>query len=922
MARNLRACGSQFRKFLLLMLLATFTGAHAANADVDHWSTHGPYGSLGRVVALAMHPTVPTTLYAVANDGSGFFASSDGGATWTNKLNNGDRMYAVVVDPTNPANIYVGTDDSSIERSTDGGATWTTVTVGLSGGRAYVHALGIDPLTPGTVYAGLVDNSAAGSRLSKSVDHGATWTSLPVGVDVYSIAVDPVTSGTVYVGNFGNVRKSTNGGASWSTVGTSMGYVYGIAIDRTTPATIYAASSSVGIFKSTDAGATWALRSSTGSTAVMIDPNNRNVILAATVTSGVLRSTNAGSSWSTVNGGLTDLTARALAIDPSHKGGFPVLVSTTAYVATDGGVFKTTTGSPPNWSPLPVARECETNDVAVDPTDPNRVYAATHWDGLFHSTDGGASWTAAIPNSNCFYAGRVQSVAVHPTSPGTVYAGGGGCVSRSDDYGVTWVSADIGMNNLVTAIAIEPATPATIYVSLDSPFTITGGAVRKSIDGGATWNDAVTGLPDPHMPVSALVIAPTTPATTLYAGTESSGVFRSTDGAATWAAMNAGLTTLAVNALAIDPADPNTVYAATDGGGLFKSTGGAWSAISASLVNQRPTAVAFDPLPPQAVIVGTSSGIFQSIDGGATWEDVSEGMLNRNVRVIAAAIGGSAFHAATTRGVYDNHRVLPTPTATPTATDTATPIATPTPTVTQTPVPTPTVTPTPTATATSTPTATVTIVATATPTPTVAATPTPTVTRTPTVTPQPTETVVPTPTATPTSAPFGCDTAPADDCRVPFLAGKASILLLDKTGDDRDSLKWKWLRGTATSPFDFGTPLSTTDYALCIYDANGLALDALVPAGSGWQAGLTGFKYKSRSGTPAGVTQVLLRTGADGKAKILVQGQGTALRLPSLAVIAQPLRVQLRSSDGLCWEAVYGAPPRKSSAAIFSDRAD
>ena len=68
-------------------------------------------------------------------------------------------------------------------------------------------------------------------------------------------------------------------------------------------------------------------------------------------------------------------------------------------------------------------------------------------------------------------------------------------------------------------------------------------------------------------------------------------------------------------------------------------------------------------------------------------------------------------------------------------------------------------------------------------------------------------------------------------------AGKASILLLDKTGEAQDRLKWKWIRGTATSLADYGTPLSTTTYAFCMYDTNGLVLGAIVPAGSAWQAG-------------------------------------------------------------------------------------
>jgi hypothetical protein len=157
---------------------------------------------------------------------------------------------------------------------------------------------------------------------------------------------------------------------------------------------------------------------------------------------------------------------------------------------------------------------------------------------------------------------------------------------------------------------------------------------------------------------------------------------------------------------------------------------------------------------------------------------------------------------------------------------------------------------------------------------------------------------------------------------LPFVAGKASILLLDKAGDERDSLKWKWLRGTATSYLDYGSPLTTTEYGLCMYDANGLVISALVPTGAAWQAGLKGFKYKSRDGSPAGVTQIQLKVGADGKAKVLVQGKGADLGMPALDALAQPLRVQLRSSDGQCWEAVYSAPAKRATSAIFSDRAD
>ena len=70
------------------------------------------------------------------------------------------------------------------------------------------------------------------------------------------------------------------------------------------------------------------------------------------------------------------------------------------------------------------------------------------------------------------------------------------------------------------------------------------------------------------------------------------------------------------------------------------------------------------------------------------------------------------------------------------------------------------------------------------------------------------------------------------------------------------------------------------------------------------------------------MTQVQLKVGGDGKAKVLVQGKGGDLGMPTIEALEQPLRIQLQSSDGPCWEAVCSAPPAKHAAQIFSDRAD
>jgi len=106
-------------------------------------------------------------------------------------------------------------------------------------------------------------------------------------------------------------------------------------------------------------------------------------------------------------------------------------------------------------------------------------------------------------------------------------------------------------------------------------------------------NNVWTSLGPEGGKINALALDPTTP-TTLYAGT-GGGVFKSPNGGSSWSAT--GLTTLNVNALALDPTTPTTLYAGTSGGGVFKSTdgGSSWSAVNTGL----PTAFVYSsPLPP------------------------------------------------------------------------------------------------------------------------------------------------------------------------------------------------------------------------------------------------------------------------------------------------------------------------------------
>src|SRR5207249_8351746 len=136
-----------------------------------------------------------------------------------------------------------------------------------------------------------------------------------------------------------------------------------------------------------------------------------------------------------------------------------------------------------------------------------------------------------------------------------------------------------------------PHTPAPRSAGPSSP------GLCKSTNGGGSWTAADTGLPQREgsssfREVLSVVIDSQTPST-LYAGTWGGGVFKSTDGGGTWGAVNTGLTTTALHAVAVDPRTPATIYTGMSYHGVFKSTdgGAGWSAANTGMSHSKLNAL-------------------------------------------------------------------------------------------------------------------------------------------------------------------------------------------------------------------------------------------------------------------------------------------------------------------------------------------
>lgn len=364
--------------------------------------------------------------------------------------------------------------------------------------------------------------------------------------------------------------------------------------------------------------------------ALAIDPQDPSTVYAATG-GAVFKSTDGGRRWNPASSGLRG--AKALAIDFQTPG--------TLYAA-GGGVFKTTDGGA-NWSSMgsvPSADCC--GSVAIDPQDPNTIYAGARY-GVFKSTDGGTNWvntgllswqdghptTFAINPQN-----PTAGLAVDSQNPGTVYAATDGLgVFKSTDRASSWSAVNSGLSATeVHSSGIDSQNPGTIYAA-------TNAGLFKTTDEGVNWIGATSGLPAGGV-LGSIAIDPQTPST-LYAGFSGNlgnigygqppaGIFRSVDGGASWISISSALEPgYYAASLAIDPHSPSTLYA----GGLspnhgpefvseiLKSTDGGTSWTASGSFRSYVRAVVTDSQSPSN-LYGVAGWVFKSTDGGASWSDL------------------------------------------------------------------------------------------------------------------------------------------------------------------------------------------------------------------------------------------------------------------------------------------------------------
>lgn len=263
--------------------------------------------------------------------------------------------------------------------------------------------------------------------------------------------------------------------------------------------------------------------------------------------------------------------------------------------------------------------------LVIDPVTPAVLYAGTLGGGVFKSTDGGGSWASVNTGLTDKY---VQTLVIDPVSPATLYAGtNGGGVFKSTNGAGNWASCNTGLTtSSISALAVDPSDPSKLYAG-----TYLKG-MYKSTDGGGTWIK----LGDFDYWYIYSFSIDSGPPSVVYLGmyeevSHVGGIFKSTDDGGTWHLANHGLPYYSgLNAPAIDPAVPSTLYAGTSGWGVYKSTdsGASWNWSSTGVSGYLGAVCpAVDPVTPGILYVGTNKGgVYMSTDGAGNWAPFNNGL--------------------------------------------------------------------------------------------------------------------------------------------------------------------------------------------------------------------------------------------------------------------------------------------------------
>ncbi len=491
------------------LLVSTYGGVYRSTDGGASWTKTSTFSSAWDI---AIDPSNPSVCYAGA---SGMYKSTDGGVTWS-KLTNGipssTSNLALALAPSLPSTVYVLVSNSTFYKSTDAGASWTSISLPTSvtnilfqGQGWYDITIGVAQNDPNIVLIG-------GVYLFRSTDGGSSWSlvSSQQGPDNHCIAVG--ANGLILLGNDAGVHKSTDNGATFSDINTTLAITqfYSLGLDQLHPGDIWGGAQDQGTSVTTGS-LVWNRVFGGDGGIVNIDQTNSNLVYTEIQYGSHYRSTDGGKTFFSANGGI------------SESGSW---VTPTVQYPVGGGT----------------------------------VYTGTS--RLYRTTDTAKTWS---PTASSFPWGSslLRQLGIPKTSPETIYASPGSTLYRSSDAGVTWTNISTGLpGRIITSIVPDNVNASLVYLTVSGSGT---AHIFKSTDAGNSWA-SINGHYPTDLPANSIAIDPTN-GSNLYVGTDL-GVWTTGDGGTTWL-KDDGFPNSAVLMLGVT--SDNYLVAATHGRSMFKA---------------------------------------------------------------------------------------------------------------------------------------------------------------------------------------------------------------------------------------------------------------------------------------------------------------------------------------------------------------
>lgn len=593
-------------------------------------------------------------------------------------IGGGGGLYTPTVSPHNPQLFMISCDMGGTYISRDAGRTWETLDYRQLSNSRLARPL-FDPFEKKVIYA------AAGNVLKKSDDAGRVWqvfvapNTAPWKEEAIThVAMSTISRRTIYVGTSGGFYYSTDAGVKWKKAETLSGECGGVLALATH---VFAAFGNT-VYHSQSSGENWEALDTPGDGLVTglaggVGKTGKAVVYAAVAGEGLVGSEDLGKAWHTL---VTDAGIHDVVMPPDQNA--------IAYCASRSDIWRTSDAggtwdkcffmkqsgrNQPNVTMSWVQTELKwgysisPKGLGVSQSAPNTVMVATQGD-LYISTDGGRRWNQAVNQPAGSPPGErsaaYTSIGLEVTSAWQYLIDPNenarhyvaftdiGFI-RSLDRGRTWICSTTGSpwRNTFYEVVFDPFAKGRLLAAASDQHDIPhwtqidhvkdSGGVVVSEDFGKTWKAAGSGLP--QKPCTAIALDPASKkgALTMYAALYGDGVYKTSDGGATWQRKSDNLGRQGNNHVFMVKVQKDTgyVYCGVTGsredskfpvpGGLWRSedAGTYWNDVTADLNLHWPGGFDFDPRDPKVIYLAACTipgsnegGLYKTADGGATWK--------------------------------------------------------------------------------------------------------------------------------------------------------------------------------------------------------------------------------------------------------------------------------------------------------------